>query len=132
MKDDFDEEAFDKSIESIVDEETADAQLFVNKNLQSDLQDEQKADEQETSEESQNDDKENAGEDDVISEKKVNKKAIIIVACAVAVVIIIGVAAFFIVKAVSAKSKDNYGYYNSLGYEALDNKDYAGALVNFE
>ena len=62
MKDDFDEEAFDKSIESIVDEETADAQLFVNKNLQSDLQDEQKADEQETSEESQNE-TENAGEE---------------------------------------------------------------------
>ena len=125
MNDDFDEEAFDKSIENIVDEETADAQLYVNKNIKPDMLTDQNS----------------VGginevldqdEDDGSESKGVNKKAVIIVICVIATIAVVGVVSYFVVKSALAKSKDNYAYYNSLGYEALDQKDYDKAIVNFE
>ena len=124
MRDDFDlEEELAKSIASIVDEETADAHAYVNKNTSEtdDIPDE---------EEKIYDDPDDDSDDD--SDKPDKKKIIIIVASVVAAVLIIGITAFLVVRAAFNKSKDNYGYYNELGYKAYDDKDYDTAISDFE
>ena len=124
MRDDFDlEEELAKSIASIVDEETADAHAYVNKNTSEtdDIPDE---------EEKIYDEPDDDSDDD--SDKPDKKKIIIIVASVVAAVLIIGITAFLVVRAAFNKSKDNYGYYNELGYKAYDDKDYDTAISDFE
>ena len=131
MKDDFDEEAFEKSIESIVDEETADAQLYVNKNIMN-VRPETEGSIQDEPGQTDSDDSDYEYDDDLTAEKQSSKKTVIIVVCVAAAVIIIGVVAFFVIRTALSKTKDNYGYYNSMGYEALDNKDYEAAITSFE
>ena len=99
MRDDFDlEEELAKSIASIVDEETADAHAYVNKNTSEtdDIPDE---------EEKIYDDPDDDSDDD--SDKPDKKKIIIIVASVVAAVLIIGITAFLVVRAAFNKRKDN-------------------------
>ncbi len=128
MKEDFDlEEELAKSIASIVDEETADAEVYVKKNSVRDITDEV-PEVQDAEDELIEDEYEDEPQGDKIGAKKI----IIIVAIVIVAIAIIGAAAYFAVKAAFNKSKDNYGYYNGLGYEAYDNKDYYTAIENFE
>ena len=85
MKDDFDEEAFEKSIESIVDEETADAQLYVNKNIMN-VRPETEGSIQDEPGQTDSDDSDYEYDDDLTAEKQSSKKTVIIVVCVAAAV----------------------------------------------
>lgn len=115
----FDEDEFEKSLASIVDETTADAEAYVREtdsiNTDNDSTEEDVDDEEDT---------ETTGE-------KV-RRILIIVAIVLALFAIIGVSTYIAVKTALEKSKDNYSYYNSLGYESYNEKDYESAIVNFE
>lgn len=114
----FDDDEFEKSIASIVDETTADAEAYVSEN------DNIQKKEPIRKPNKKHEDAETVGE-------KV-RKIIIIVAIVLALFAIIGVSTYFAVKTAINKSKDNYSYYHSLGYESYEEKDYESAIVNFE
>lgn len=130
MKDDFDlEEELAKSIASIVDEETAGARAYVDKTdknkgtaVQNSITEEEYGD---------GEDESDAG-DEPAKDGGGAKRIIIIVASVLAAVAAIGVISYFAVTAALNKSKDNYGYYNKLGYEAYDSRQYETAITNFE
>lgn len=130
MNDDFDlEEELAKSIASIVDEETAGARAYVDKTkrdggsaIQNNITEDEDDYVKEEPEDEEEPEKEGGGA----------KRVIIIVASVLAAVAVIGVISYFAVTAALNKSRDNYGYYNKLGYEAYDNKDYQTAITNFE
>ncbi|MCM1308766.1 MAG: chitobiase/beta-hexosaminidase C-terminal domain-containing protein [Butyrivibrio sp.] len=127
MKDDFDlEEELAKSIASIVDEETAGARAYVNKTKKNGG-----AVRESVTEEEFDDGK---AEEDEETQKDGGgaKRVIIIVAAVLAAVAAIGVISYFAVTAALNKSRDNYGYYNKLGYEAYDKREYEDAIANFE
>ncbi len=128
MKEEFDlEEELAKSIASIVDEETADAEAYVKKNSNN-------SDSDDAGESAGSDDEVlyDGAEDNEDEDKVGARKIIIIVAVVVAAIAVIGAAAYFVVRAAFNKSKDNYGYYNELGYRAYDEEDYDSAIDNFE
>ena len=130
MSDDFDlEEELAKSIASIVDEETAGARAYVDKTkreggagIKSIITEEEYDDGGDKPEENEEPQKEGGGA----------KRVIIIVASVLVAVAAIGVISYYAVTAAYNKSKDNYGYYNKLGYEAYDNRQYDEAITNFE
>ncbi len=130
---DFEDELA-KSIAQIVNEETTGAEVFVKnsaRNQMDDMPELEQADEEDIPEDAT----ETVDVDDDIDDKDKGhnkKRNIIIIASVAAAVIVIVLAAFFIIRAAINKTHDNYAYYNNLGYEAYDTKDYETAIVNFE
>lgn len=130
MSDDFDlEEELAKSIASIVDEETAGARAYVDKTkreggagIKNSVTEEVYDDGGDKPEEKEAPQKEGGGA----------RRVIIIVASVLVAVAAIGVISYYAVTAALNKSRDNYGYYNKLGYEAYDNRQYEEAITNFE
>ena len=127
MKDEFDfdfENELAESIAHIVDEETIDAEVYVKNAIAKgkintkNVEPEEEIPEDEEPEE----------------EEPFNKKKfIIIIASVVAAIIIIVLVAVFLVKGAINKTKDNYGYYQNLAYQAKDvDKDYDKAIDYFE
>lgn len=130
MNDDFDlEEELAKSIASIVDEETAGARAYVDKTKRESGAD---VPDNITNDENDDDKDELEAEEEPVKEGGGAKRVIIIVASVLAAVAVIGVISYFAVTAALNKSRDNYGYYNKLGYEAYDKRDYQTAITNFE
>lgn len=128
MKDGFDfEDELAESIAQIIDEETSSAEnLYKDKlNRTSDtteLPDEDLAVEYDEDDE----------EDDNKDNSSRNKLIIIIVSVLVLIGVIVALAVFFIKKALN-ESKNNYGYYQNLAYDAKDvDKDYVQAVEYFE
>lgn len=118
---DFEDELAD-SIAQIIDEETAEAESRYGKEYRTSK--EKKAEEVSNTEDEEDDE-----EPSSISNKA--KIAIIISSVVVTIGIIVGIAAFFINSTIK-KSKDNYGYYQNLAYEAKDvDKDYSKAIEYF-
>lgn len=112
---DFEDELAD-SIAQIIDEETADAENKYGKirNTRYEEPEDEMVDEEEESS---------------ISPKA--KLAIIITSVLITIGIIVGVAIFFISSTIN-NSKENYGYYQNLAYEAKDiDKDYEKAINYF-
>ncbi len=129
MKDGFDfEDELAESIAQIIDEETSSAEnLYKGKiNRTSDtteLPEEDLDIEEDDDDEDDNDRKDNSSR---------NKLIIIIVAILAFIGIVVGLAVFFIKTALN-NSKNNYGYYQNLAYEAKDvDKDYVQAVEYFE
>lgn len=128
MKDGFDfEDELAESIAQIIDEETSSAEnLYKDKlNRTSDtteLPDEDLAVEYDEDDE----------EDDNRDNSSRNKLIIIIASVLVLIGVIVALAVFFIKKALN-ESKNNYGYYQNLAYDAKDvDKDYVQAVEYFE
>lgn len=128
MKDGFDfEDELAESIAQIIDEETSSAEnLYKDKlNRTSDtteLPDEDLAVEYDEDDE----------EDDNKDNSSRNKLIIIIASVLVLIGVIVALAVFFIKKALN-ESKNNYGYYQNLAYDAKDvDKDYVQAVEYFE
>ncbi len=129
MKDGFDfEDELAESIAQIIDEETSSAEnLYKGKiNRTSDtteLPEEDLDIEEDDDDEDDNERKDNSSR---------NKLIIIIVAILAFIGIVVGLAVFFIKTALN-NSKNNYGYYQNLAYEAKDvDKDYVQAVEYFE
>lgn len=140
MKDDFNldenfDEELEKSIAMIVDEENTDANLYVKRNFagSSDMPEiDSGTTSADTDDEEDEDDGYDEDNDDNQDDKTSPKKIVIIVAIVLVVVGLIGTGAFFLIRSAYNSSRDNYGYYNELGYKALDSKDYESAITNFE
>lgn len=134
MSDKFDiDEELNRSIASIVDEETYQAQAFVNKN-QNVSDSKQKT----VSYEKNTDNNEDLYDEDLYDEDlkiqtdtKKSKKVILIVSSILLVCVLIGLAAYFLVKKAVDKTH-NYAYYNNLAYQYMDKKEYADAIGYFE
>ncbi len=120
MNDDFNmEDELANSIAQIIDEETSEAEDMYRDKLDS------KANKTEPVDEDDDD-----YEDD---DNNNNKRKLFIIIGAVAVsVILIVTAIVFLLKSAVNKSKNNYGYYQNLAYEAKDtDKDYDKAVEYF-
>ncbi len=131
MKDDYDlEEELAKSIASIVDEETAGARAYVDKARRDGGAVKQQNDKAEEEYEDIDEEPEETGGNNGGGGS--TKRVVIIVAAVLVAVAAIGVVSYFAVTAALNKSKDNYGYYNKLGYEAYDSREYDKAIANFE
>lgn len=130
MKEDYDlEEELARSIATIVDEETAGARAYVSRTMGSKEPD---SGDDITEEDEYADDGENDDDDGNHKDGSTAKRVIIIVAVVLIAVAAIGVGAYFAVTAAFNRTKDNYGYYNTLGYEFYDKRDYESAITNFE
>lgn len=129
MKDGFDfEDELAESIAQIIDEETSSAENLYKGKIN------RTSDTTELPEEDLDIDEDDDDEDD--NERKDNssrnKLIIIIVAILAFIGIVVGLAVFFIKTALN-NSKNNYGYYQNLAYEAKDvDKDYVQAVEYFE
>lgn len=129
MKDGFDfEDELAESIAQIIDEETSSAENLYNGKINrtsdtTELPEEDLDIEEDDDDEDDNERKDNSSR---------NKLIIIIVAILAFIGIVVGLAVFFIKTALN-NSKNNYGYYQNLAYEAKDvDKDYVQAVEYFE
>lgn len=120
MNDDFNmEDELANSIAQIIDEETSEAEDMYRDKLDSKANKTEPVDE----------DDDDYDDDDNNNNKR--KLFIIIGAVAVSVILIV-TAIVFLLKSAVNKSKNNYGYYQNLAYEAKDtNKDYDKAVEYF-
>lgn len=120
---DFEDELAD-SIAQIIDEETAEAESKygnTRKNIKV----------KDVSEEPVEDDEYDDEDDEESSISPKAKLAIIISSVVITIGIIVGIAIFFINSTIN-KSKDNYGYYQNLAYQAKDNdNDFTKAAEYF-
>ena len=139
MKNDFNlDDELEKSIANIVEEETADAQVYVKEKLIKGDDDMPEIAQPKNrngnvgriNKEAEQD--ADTFDDDSDDEHLGTKKIIMIVAIIVVSIAIIATIAVFMVKNMVNKSKDNYAYYNNMGYKAYDQKDYDEAIANFE
>ncbi|WP_444239833.1 chitobiase/beta-hexosaminidase C-terminal domain-containing protein [Eshraghiella crossota] len=122
MNDDFNmEDELANSIAQIIDEETSEAEDMYRDKLDSKANKTEPVDEDDDDYEDDDDDNNN------------NKRKLFIIIGAVAVsVILIVTAIVFLLKSAVNKSKNNYGYYQNLAYEAKDtDKDYDKAVEYF-
>ena len=129
MKDGFDfEDELAESIAQIIDEETSSAENLYKGKISrtsdtTELPEEDLDIEEDDDDEDDNERKDNSSR---------NKLIIIIVAILAFIGIVVGLAVFFIKTALN-NSKNNYGYYQNLAYEAKDvDKDYVQAVEYFE
>lgn len=131
MKEEFEfDEDLEKSIANIVDEETADAQLYVNEKYKTEevMPEIEATAEADTVFKNIEEMEEAEDEEAHISTKKI----IIIVAIIVVCIAAITISAVLVVKSLINKSKENYAYYNNMGYIAYDKEEYDEAIENFE
>ena len=127
MSDDkFDlEDELAKSIANIVEEETADAEIYVRKNSKgvTPLYEDEEYDEPETSD---------VIETEEPADKLSKGKVALIIAIVVIVLGAVAGTVYYVVHKTLDKTKDNYAYYNNRGYDAYDSGDYEKAITNFE